>query len=189
MPVYHWRMTRRMLAIVLTSTALVIPLGALQPRESVRVSTMTVTVERVEPGGRGLVVRDQFGMLQAIAVDPAVTPVDGLAAGDVIVIDVIEAVVASLKPGASLTTFVDTTREEQARVTDPLVKIQQQLTAVVTIDEVNLAAQTVVYHGKDNRRVLRQVMDPTLLQGLHPGDVVEVTITRARAVSIKRAPR
>jgi hypothetical protein len=45
----------------------------------------------------------------------------------------------------------------------------------------------VVYHGADTRRVMRAIQDPALIEGLKPGDVVEITITRERAISLARA--
>jgi hypothetical protein len=47
----------------------------------------------------------------------------------------------------------------------------------------------VTYRTHDNRRVVRAVTDKRLLEGVHPGDRVEVTLTRDRAVSIERGRR
>jgi hypothetical protein len=40
--------------------------------------------------------------------------------------------------------------------------------------------------GGNNLRVIRAVADPGLIQGLKPGDVIEVTYTRARAIDVQR---
>ena len=45
----------------------------------------------------------------------------------------------------------------------------------------------VVYKTADNMRATRGVLNPHLLDGLKPGDVVEITYTRERAVDLQRA--
>ena len=66
--------------------------------------------------------------------------------------------------------------------------VQQQLKAVVTIESVDVPAQVVVYVAGDNRRVMRTVVDPHLLEGLKKGDVVELTYTRERAIELQKQP-
>jgi hypothetical protein len=163
--------------------------GIVQPQtnESIHVSTITATVERLDRALRGLTCRMPDGSELPLIVDASVKLYDDLRVGDVIVIAVIDAVVVKVKPGAKLTNPTDTTEAARARVQDPLVQVTQQVTGVVTIEEIDRKAQTVVYKGPDNRRVLRMVRDPRLLDDLRRGDVVEVTLTRERAVSIERA--
>jgi hypothetical protein len=165
------------------------PLRAQEPNQSVRVSTFTVKVEKVDPSTRSLIVVDEYGVRQGFSVAKDVALYDELAVGDLIVVDYIDEIVVALKPGASLTTFEDTTEAARAEPQGPGVRVEQRLKAVVTIDSIDASARAVVYHGKDNRRVLRMVPDPALLKGLEAGDVVEITFTRARAVGIVRAPR
>lgn len=157
--------------------------------QSVRVSTLVITVEKVERATRGLVGRDPNGMLLAVTVAPDVALYDELAEGDLIVVDYIDAVVVEMTPGAVLTGVDDTTARAKAEVVDPSVKIEQQLKQVVTIDEVDESVGSVVYHGKEGRRVLRAVQDPALLRGLRPGDVITITLTREKALSVRRAPK
>ena len=45
---------------------------------------------------------------------------------------------------------------------------------------------TVTYHDVANRRVLRGVQHPKLLEELGVGDLVSITYTRARAASIEQ---
>ena len=175
-----------LLATLLVATLMPSAAGAQAPNQSVRVVTATLTVETIHRSTRGLVCRSQDGIVHAITVDPKVTLYDELAEGDVVVIDYIDAAVVTLKPGAALTVIADTTSQAKAQVTDPMVKVEQQLSAIVTIDEIYLDARTVVYHGKDTRRVQRTVQDMNLLRGLRAGDVVEIVLTRERAISMRR---
>ena len=180
-------MTYRLSTAVLLVGAVLAPLAAQEPNQATRVSSFTVRVHEIESATRGLVVVGRDGIVQAITVAPDVALYDELAVGDVIVVDYIDAVVVALKPRASLTIVEDTTAAAQAGAADPGIKVEQQMKQVVTIDRVDPAARTVVYHGKDNRRVLRAVQDLELVRGLKAGDVVEITMTRARAVRVQRA--
>jgi Cu/Ag efflux protein CusF len=150
---------------------------------------VTVTVEGLEPSTRGLTYRTFEGVRNSLNVDPAVTLYDEVQVGDLLVVNYIDAVVLKVTPGAKLTNFADTTDQAKATVTDPGVRIEQQRSQVVTIDEIDVQARTVVYHGADSRRVLRAVQDPALLKGLKAGDVVDITMTRERAISLARARR
>ena len=181
-------MTCRALTALVATATLIAALGAQAPNQTTRVSTLTVRVHKLEPSTHGLFFYGPDGLLQGITVPSDVALYDELAEGDLIVVDYIEAVVVELKPRASLTGVEDTTAAAQAAAIDSPVKIDQQLKAVVTVERVDQTAGTVVYYGKDNRRVLRAIQDPALLRGLKAGDVVEVTMTRARAVRLARAP-
>jgi hypothetical protein len=174
--------------IVALGLSLIAP-ATQQPTQSVRVTTVTVTVEKLEPATRGLVYRTQEGVINSLTVNPDVALYDELREGDLVVVHYIEAIVVKVAPGASLTNPTETTERAKAKVVDSGVKIEQQFTQVVTIDEIDPVARTIVYRGADSRRVFRAVQDPALLSGLRRGDVVEITLTRERALSVERAPR
>jgi hypothetical protein len=176
-------------ALVALLVAGAAPLEAQEPIQKVRVSKTVVKVDRIDSSTRGLVYVTPDGIRNSMTVAPEVTLFDELREGDVVVVHYIEALVAKVKPGAPLTLVTDTTAEAKANVVDPGVRVDQQLTQVVTIDAIDRAMRTVTYHGVDSRRVMRQVQDVTALASLKAGDVVELTFTRERAVSIERAPQ
>jgi hypothetical protein len=62
----------------------------------------------------------------------------------------------------------------------------EQVKAVVVIESVDVRDQIVVYRMEDGMKARRYVEKRELLQGLRPGDRVEVTLTRERAISIER---
>jgi hypothetical protein len=176
------------LAFVVVASSFVPPVPAApqDQNQSVRVTTVTGTVVELQRSTRGLTYRTQQGILNSLTVEPDVALYDEVEVGDVLVVSFIEAAVVKVKPGATLTTPTDTTEQAKATVTDPKVEVDQQLTQVVTIDDIDISGRTVVYHGADTRRVMRAVQDPELIRGLKRGDVVEVTFTRERAVSLER---
>src|SRR5262249_24366460 len=106
--------------------------------------------------------------------------------GDDVLVRISESVIVALKPGAKPTSVVDTTNAAKKAPEAGRSDVLQQLKAGVTIEHVDLPMHIVVYKGADNRSVQRQVSDPHLLEGLKPGDVIEITYTRERAIDLQR---
>ena len=61
-----------------------------------------------------------------------------------------------------------------------------QSTAVVKVESVDMAGHQITYRTADDRQMTQNVEDTKLLEGLHSGDRIEVTLTRAKAVSIQK---
>jgi len=159
------------------------PAGQAQPpNEVTRESRMVVRVERVEPLTRIVIFRDQGGVAQSVYVDPAVTAFDTLKAGDTVTVRYLESVIVEVRPDATPGAVRDTTRAAREAGNEP---IDQQLKIVVTVESIDPKGPFVTYRTHDNRRLVRAVMDKRLLEGIKPGDRIEVTLTRARAISIE----
>ena len=93
----------------------------------------------------------------------------------------------SARPGLKPRLPTDTTAEaakQPREAADP--KVTQQLRTVVTIESIDRTTHSVIYKTADNRRIVRAVLDPRLLDDLKPGDVVEVTLTRERVIELQR---
>lgn len=156
------------------------------PNTVTRESTMTAVVDRIERPGRVVIFRDPGNVIQSVYVDPSVTIFDDLKVGDIVTVRYIESVIVQLRPGAKPTEIRDST--EAARK-DQGGQVVQQLKAVVTVESVDDKGPFVTFRTHDNRRVIRAVSDRRLLDGVGPGDRIEVTFTRERAVSIERGGR
>jgi hypothetical protein len=145
-------------------------------------------VDRIDRSGRTINIVSA-GVIQApIYVGPDLPVFDQLERGDTVVIRYYDAYIVEVTPDARVGPPKDTTAEAQKEVTRQDASVTQQLRLVVTIDAVDAAKGMVTYHGVDNRRVLRAVQHPRLLQNVKVGDVVTITYTRARAVAIQKAP-
>lgn len=143
-------------------------------------------VERIDRAGRLITILSE-GVVQApIYAGPDLPVFDQLNLGDRVVVRYYDAYIVEATPGARMGPPENTTADAQQRVARPDAEVMQQLRLVVTIDAID--AGMVTYHGFDNRRVLRAVQHPQLLEKLRVGDVVTISYTRARAVAIERAP-
>jgi hypothetical protein len=95
----------------------------------------------------------------------------------------LESVVVHVRPNAQPSEARDTTEEARKAGGDQVIA---QTKAVVTIENVDVAKSLVTYRTQSGRQAVRVVNDKRLLEGLRPGDRVEVTLTRERAVDIQR---
>jgi hypothetical protein len=171
--------------IILTLTALI---AVQEPSKSERVVMAgTARVERVDTFGRSITVRTDQGVIHTVYVGPELNVFDQLRSGDTVTIRVVESVIVALKRGAKPTALTDTTAAAR-KASGGQSDVQQQLRAIVTIESVDVQAQVVVYIAGDNRRVMRNAVDPHLLEGLKKGDVVELTYTRERAIELQKQP-
>lgn len=172
--------------VVLGCLLPVAPVRGQAPNVVTRESTVTATVDRIETFSRVVTFRTADNVVQSVYVDPKVKAFDDLKTGDVVTVRYIESVIAEVRPGAKLTAVEDTTEEARKAGDDTII---QQLKMVVTIDAIDSQGLFVTYRTNDNRKIVRSVIDKRILEGLRAGDRVEVTLTRARAVSIERGRR
>jgi len=160
----------------LIASLLLVSAPAQEPKTSVReFVSVAGTVDRIDRSSRMLTLRGDQGILQSVYVPPEFKLFDELKAGDKVLARIRESLIVSARPGLKPQVTTDTTADATKKPK-----------AVVTIESVDPATGVVTYKTADNRRVVRAVMDPKLLEGLKPGDVVEVTLTRERVVELQR---
>lgn len=163
--------------------ALLPTIGVQAPNTITRESTVTATVDRVERSNRVVTVRRDGNVTQSIYVDPSVAAIDDFRVGDLVTVRYTESVIVQVRPDAKLTAAQDTT--EQARK-EGNTDVVQQLKRTVTIENIDPQRTFVTYRTHDNQRGTYAVVDKKLLDGIRPGDRVEITLTHARALTIER---
>jgi len=142
-------------------------------------------VEQLDRSSRSLTLRTDEGVVHVVYVEPGLKVFDELQTGDQVTVRFLESVVVALRPGDKPKRVEDSTaaaQKESAENRD----VVQQLKATVKIESVDLKQQVVVYTTGDNLRVMRVVADPRLIEGLKPGDVVDITYTRERAIELEK---
>ena len=173
---------------LLAACLLAIPTWAQEPKTSVReFVTLAGTVDRTDRASRTLTLRVDGGLTQGVYVPPEFKLFDELNTGDKVSVRIRESVIVSARPGLKPQLATDTTADaarKRGDAADP--EVVQQLKIVVTIEDIDRQAQLVTYKTADNRRVVRAVADPHLIDGLNRGDVIEVTLTRERVVELQR---
>jgi hypothetical protein len=176
--------SRLLLSVVVTALlAQAGPASAQTPNVVTRETTFTATVHRVERSSRVVTFKGDSGTLQDVYVDPSVTIFNDLQAGDIVTVRLIDSVIVQVRPDAKPSGLHDTTDEAKKAGGD---KVVAQSKVVVTIEGIDAANMVVKYRTEYNQQFTRVVSDKRLLEGLRPGDRVEVTLTRERAIDIKR---
>ena len=178
-------MTRLLLpAVVIGLLAQVIPAVGQPPKVVTRESTLTATVDRIDKLSRVVTFRADSNTVQSVYVDPEVKEFDDVRVGDVVTVRYVESVIVQvLRPNAKPSMERDTTGEARKAGEDQVIA---QSKAVVTIEKIDTQALLVSYRRQDGVRAVSNVVDKALLTGLRPGDRVEITATRERAVAIQR---
>ncbi len=181
--------TEIVVAALLSVSVAAIPARAQDQKTATReVMSVTAKVERVDKFSRSLTLKTPEGLSHTVYVGPELKTFDEVQSGDTVTVRIVDSFIVAVNPNAKPTAVTDTTAEARKENEKGSSDVQQQLKATVTIESVDLKTNLVVYKTGDNRRNMRQVLDGHLLEGLKPGDVVEVTYTRERAIDVKREP-
>jgi len=153
------------------------------PHAVTRESTTRATVETLEKSIRLVTLRGDGNTMLSVYADPSIKAFDALKVGDVVTVHYLESVVVQVRRDAKLADVLDST--DEAKKTNS--NVTHQLRAVVKIEEIDSQGLTVTYRTSDDRKMVHFVQDKKLLDGLHVGDRIEVTLTRERALSITPA--
>lgn len=181
-----WKIAVALIGL-LSPTLAAPPAGSQEPKKTVReVVTFSGRVDSLDRFQRILTLARPDGVKQSIYVAPDLKLFDELKTGDMLTVRIRESVIVAVRPELKPSPVVDTTGAAKPTGRPGETEVLQQLRAVVTIESVDLPNRAVIYKGPDNRRVIRAVADPKLLEGLKPGDVVEITYARERAIDLQR---
>src|SRR5262245_14102716 len=134
-----------------------------------QISEVSGVVDRTDRAGRMVNITTDDGAQMAIYVGPELAGFDQLSRGDHISVRLYDSYIVEVTPRARMAPVADTTAEAQKKLNTAETTVVQQLQLVVTVDEINRRDNTVIYHTVDNRRVLRAVQDPKLLQQVKVG--------------------
>ena len=173
--------------MVLLSSLLSLVLVQQPAGVALQVFEVSGQVDRIDRVGRLITVKSAGVVDAPIYAGPDLAIFDQLNSGDTVTIRYYDAYIVEATPGARMGPLENTTEDAQKQMDRPDASVMQQTKLVVTVDVIDRATNMVTYHGFDNRRVLRAVQYPQLLEGVRVGDVVTITYTRAQAVGITKA--
>jgi Cu/Ag efflux protein CusF len=151
------------------------------------VVTETFTIEAIDHTLRVVSLKDKDGNVEDLLVGPEVTRFDALKVGDRVTFRYHESVVSAIsrpgsKPKAPETGGITRTPGEK-----PGGTIATQSTATVTIQVIDPKTPSVTVKTQDGRQMSFKVQNAKNLEGYKVGDQVEITYTRALAVSVTAA--
>ena len=162
-----------------------------QENTSVRESEATGRVRTLDTATRVITVVTPKNVGHQVYVPEDVKAFTTLAVGDDVTVRFTDSTIVRANRQAQPARLSDTTAQarEEAQKQGADTHIVQQLKLVVRIDGINRQAGEVMYRTADDMYGLQRVSDLKLLDGINPGDTVEIIYTRARAVSVAQATK
>ena len=180
---------RALIAAVTLVTAAAAAPAAQKPVTIGEAVTETFTIEAIDHTSRMVTLKDKDGLLEDVVCGPEVQRFDALKVGDTVTFRYYESVVTAVRRSSGPAKPPVSTGVSRTPGAAPGATISQQMTATVTIEAIDTKIPSVTVRATDGRRSSFKVEDPKNIAGYKAGDVVEVTYTRALAVSVAPAKK
>ena len=176
-----------MLAAVacLAGSALLI---AQEPVRKANVIKISATIQAIDATSRTVTLRDEKGNEDTFAVGDSVQRFNELKVGQRVNITYYESLVLQLvKPGEtgggpSLEAALNRAKSEL-----PAASIATQEKTTVTVKAVDMTIPSLTVTTPDGRTVTRKIEQKKYLEGVKPGDKIDITMTRAVVTSVENA--
>jgi Cu/Ag efflux protein CusF len=191
---------KRLTAALMTCSLFALPAWAQTPAPSpekmpavseTEVVKVRGTVSAIDKEKRTVTLKGPKGRTLTLDVkDPS--KLDVIKVGDPVIAAYVEAVAVQVKKAGTATPGMST---QESRVSSkpgetPAGAVAREITVTGTITAIDKKAQKVTIKGPQGNQETVKVKDPTNLEGVKVGDMVEITFTQALAVSLdKPAPQ
>lgn len=180
-----------------TTTAPAPPVAAAAPTPVVagvvaeNAVTATSTVESVDQKTRTVTLRGPDGKLVTVHAGDQVKNLAQVKKGDLVNVTYYESLAYEVKkpgeaqPGVTTASDVATAKPGAK----PGAVGAQAVTVTSTINAIDKTHETVTLQGPDGNLTTIKVKDPTKLDKVKVGDLVEITYTEALAIGVEEAPK
>ena len=185
---------KRALAIAFATAVLALPVAAQAPAKGGVVEAgytmVTATVLKVDLATRKVDLKDDLGKTFSITVRPEVTNLDQLKPGDVLKATLSESIAYEIKaPGSAKPGEKVVAKGESGKAGEkPQGTAKKVTTKTVTVTAIDLAKSIVHFRTAEGEQKASVVSEPSRLQGVKVGDLVEVTYTESIAFSVEKVP-
>jgi len=178
---------KRTLAVLAALVALPLVARAQKPVTQTNAVELTTKIEAIDKTSRLVTLKDKDGAMETIYCGPDVKRFDELKVGDTVTFRYRESVAYAIrKPGQPsglpAATGPALTRSQGAK---PGGTIAQQMTAKVTIKDIDPKVPSVTVLTEDGRTVGFKVQDKNNIKDVKVGDTVEITYTEAVMISVQ----
>ena len=169
------------------------PEGTAAPLTSGKVGgtvKVTATVEDIDVEKRIVKLKDEKGEVTELAVPKKVRNLAQVKKGDQVVATYYEAIAYDVfKPGTEMPAPATAVASERAKLGEkPGAGVAEATTFTATIEAIDKPASKVTLKGPEGNKETFKVRDPKKLDLVSVGDQVQITFTRALAISVKPAP-
>jgi hypothetical protein len=145
----------------------------------------TATIQAIDSTARLITVRSETGEEDTFAVGDSVQRFNELKVGDKIKMTYYESMVFQLrKPGDPVDKASDDAALTRARSALPGGTLTVQQKRTVTVKAVDPSIPSITVVTEDGRTVTRKIEDKKNLDGVKPGDRIDITYTQALVTSV-----
>lgn len=149
--------------------------------------TATATIQAIDSTTRALTLRNEKGEEDTFIAGPEVTRFNQFKVGDKIRLTYYESLVFQLrKPGAKTNPSGDVLGAGRAKSL-PGAAIATQQTRTVTVKAVDPNVPSITVVTQDGRTVTRKIEDKKNIEGVNPGDRIDITYTQALVTNLEPA--
>jgi hypothetical protein len=158
------------------------------PGEASQAVTATATVEDVDQKNRLVTLRTADGERKQIKVGDEVRNLPQVKKGDVVTATYYESIAMALseKPGGKPSVTVSEDMERAPLGAKPAGAVMRTTTLTAKVTAVDKKKQTVSLEGPQGGQVTLKVQDPSRLDGVEKGDLVEAVYREAVVISVDK---
>jgi Cu/Ag efflux protein CusF len=184
--------TSRYLGITLASAALLVffagaPAAAQKPVSSGEVISKTFTIEAIDSTNRVVTLKGPDGALQEVYCGPEVQRFSSLKVGDSVTFRYHESMVTAVRRAGQAAPASESAAVTRTPGANPGGTMADQMTRTVTIQSIDTKAPSVTVKTDRGASMSLRIKDAKNLEGYKVGDTVDITYTRALAVSVEPA--
>lgn len=156
------------------------------PVSAAATATLTAKITAIDRTNRTITLQDDQGNVRDFQVGPNVKRFDQLKVGDTVTFTYQESVaLAIVKAAASMPMASSTPVITSYPGSKPGGEITQTQTTTVTVQSIDQSKPSITVKTQDGRVITFAVQDPKNLNGLKPGDIVQVTYRQALVITVK----
>ncbi|HEY7055976.1 MAG TPA: hypothetical protein VH458_05595 [Vicinamibacterales bacterium] len=150
--------------------------------------TATATIQAIDQTARTILLRSDDGTEDTIYVPAAVKRFDEFHVGDKVTARYYESYVFQLrKPGEKSDPVAADAKFTPGKGPNPAGTLGAQIKETVEVVSVDPSVPSITVKRSDGHTVTRKVDDKKHLEGVNPGDRIDITATMAAAVSVEPA--
>jgi len=179
-------------ALILLLAAL--PAAALAQRAVTKSQTLheTATIQAIDQTTRAVTLRFKDGDEENFTAGPEIKRFNEFKVGDTVDMTYVASIVVQIqKPGGSSSPAATTGEAAitRGRGQKPSTTMSAQVKTTVTVKSVDPAVPSITVLTDDGRTVTRKIEDKKNLEGVKPGDKLDITYTEAVLMSIGPAKK
>ena len=178
-------MKRSLMSLVLS---IAVPLGAFGQKAVTRGEAVEMTAEivAIDKDARVVTLEAEDGEIEEIVCGPDVKRFDELKVGDKVTFRYYESIVSHIRrPGDPALAPSGEPTAVRGTGPKPSGTFSQQMSATVTITEIDAEVPSVTVKTEDGRTMSFKVEDKKNLDGVKVGDRVDITYTAALMITVK----